>query len=318
MDQPLVNIQRWMQAVITHTAGVAEGLSDPAAQSELAVGAADVEQVVPASSKQSSVERLSIYAGAYHARLIECLQSEFPVFRQTVGDDAFADFAVTYLQQHPSQSYTLGQLGASFIEFLRETKPPPQPSHSEPGWANFLIDLARLERTVSEVFDGPGVENLPPLTNDALLSLDSERWPQARLKTVPCLRLMPLQFPLNDYYTAVKKLGSTEVSPAEYNSTVNGSISDAIQQTISTIAIPAARDSWLAITRRNYIVRRYELTKPQFLLLNALDQGQTVGDAIAAAAQVYAGDVDQFAADLRQWFSTWTAAPMFERVTISG
>ena len=117
-DQPLDKLQQWMQAVITHPAGVEAGISTPEAQSHIATSSSDVETIIEPSRRQSSVERLEVYANAYYARLIECLQAEFPVFRQTVGDDLFAEFAVDYLRRYPSQSYTLGELSCAVRQFL--------------------------------------------------------------------------------------------------------------------------------------------------------------------------------------------------------
>ncbi|HEY2828428.1 MAG TPA: DNA-binding domain-containing protein [Pirellulales bacterium] len=283
-NQSLDNLQRWMQSVITHPGGVEAGLATPAARAHLEMMPADIEQVIEPSHSQSSIERLSIYAGAYYTRLIECLQAEFPVFRQTVGDDAFADFAIDYLQRYPSQSYTLAKLGEHFVAYLRETK-PAQPGAA--NWADFLIDLARLEQTISEVFDGPGIEARSPLPDSNVPTMNADQFPQARLTTVPCLRLLALRFSLHDYYTAIR--ANKEVS------------------------LPQPKDSWLAITRRDYIVRRYQLSHPQFVLLDALQHGQTIGDAITCAAAIYPGQLDQLAADLQQWFHIWTAAPMFEK-----
>src|SRR5262245_29052096 len=133
-----------MQAVITHPAGVDAGLSAPEAQSHIVTSPSDVEEIIEPSRRQSSIERLEVYANAYYARLIECLQAEFPVFRQTVGDDLFAEFGVDYLGRYPSQSYTLGELSARFVSFLTDTKPTTQDAAD---WSDFLIDLAHLERT---------------------------------------------------------------------------------------------------------------------------------------------------------------------------
>jgi hypothetical protein len=93
---------------------------------------------------------------------------------------------------------------------------------------------------------------------------------------------------LNEYYTALKN--------------------------DQTVAPPPAQNSWMAITRRDYIVRRYELTEPEFAILSALSIGQSLGDAIACAAGVYPSDVEQLAADVRRWFQIWTAAPMFQKL----
>ncbi len=286
-EQPLNLVQRWMQSVLMHPGGVQAGLVAEVTKVQLDVPAKDLEQVITRSQSQSSVERLAVYANAYYSRLIECMTSEFPIFRETVGNETFAEFVVDYLQRYPSQSYTLGKLGQNFPQYLDATK-PPQPGESRVGWPDFLVDLARLERTFGDVFDGPGVEGRPLITAGELLAIKADRWPDLQLKTVPCLRLLSLRYPLNDFYTAAK----SGENPS----------------------MPAAAESWVAITRRDYIVRRYELTRPQFVLLDALRHGQTLGDSIAAAAEVFPGNLDQLAVDLQPWFRLWTAAPIFESV----
>ncbi len=283
-DQSLNNLQCWMQSVITHPAGVAAGLAATAAQSHIELPPDAVEKIIEPSRRQSSVERLAVYADAYYTRLIECLQAEFPIFRQTVGDDVFSGFAADYLQHYPSQSYTLGELGKKFVQYLNETRPTS--SDSAADFSDFMIDLAQLERTISEVFDGPGCEESTPLRSEDLLVIPADRWPQARLTTAPCLRLLPLRYPLNDYYTTAKAG--------------------------SEAPLPARKESWLAITRRDYIVRRYPLSYAQFVLLDNLQRGQTVGQAITAAADAYSGPLNALVADIQNWFRTWTHAPMFE------
>jgi putative DNA-binding protein len=286
-DHSLNNVQRWMQSVITHPAGVAAGLAAPAAQSHIELPPDAVEQIIEPSLRQSSVERLAVYADAYCTRLIECLQAEFPVFRQTVGDDVFSGFAADYLQHYPSHSYTLSRLGINFVRYLNETKPAISEASSD--FSEFLIDLAQLERTISEVFDGPGCEESTPLRTEDLCAIDLDAWPRARLQTAPCLCLLALRFPLNDYYTAAK----------------NG---------VEETPLPARENSWLAITRRDYIVRRYPLSHAQFLLLDNLQRGQTIGHAITAAADIYSSPPNALVADIQNWFRTWTAAPMFQSV----
>jgi hypothetical protein len=59
--------------------------------------------------------------------------------------------------------------------------------------ADFLIDLATLELTFNEVFDGPGVEGESLLDGDRLLTITPERLLEARLVGVPCLRLLALR-----------------------------------------------------------------------------------------------------------------------------
>src|SRR5260370_24135808 len=150
----LGQIQRWMQATITHPVGVAEGAASEPARSQIDVGPDGLESVVTRSRALTAIERLEIYSHAYYARLLECLREEFPVLKHALGEEVFDAFAVGYLEKYPSRRYTLFQLGDYFPRFLAETRPltpTPLPS-GEKGrgegcegdrlpadWPDFLI-----------------------------------------------------------------------------------------------------------------------------------------------------------------------------------
>jgi hypothetical protein len=70
----------------------------------------------------------------------------------------------------------------------------------------------------------------------------------------------------------------------------------------------------MALTRREYIVRRHALERPQFELLGALAAGESLGAAIERAARVAPEGIEALAADLQRWFREWTAAEFFLRV----
>jgi hypothetical protein len=293
----LAKVQRWMQAVVMHPDGVEAGMDSTAARDHLDVLPEGIEQVISPSQAMSSVERLAIYANAYYARLLECLGDEFPVLKQTLGGETFDAFALAYLQSYPSRSYTLNRLGANFAAFLAETRPAFEadvelaedfPDPLAPNWPDFLIDLATLEWTFSQVFDGPGVERQPLLEATELRNIGVDRWPAARIETVPCLKLLALRFPVNAYYSAARR---DELPP-----------------------VPAPADSWLAVTRRDYIVRRHEISQPQFVLLSALVEGQPIGAAIGRVLELPDVNVDSLAAELRTWFHDWAAEGFFRRI----
>jgi hypothetical protein len=246
-----------MQAVITHPVGIAQGIESAQARGLIDVAASDVEQIVTRSSKQSAVERLGVYGSAYFARLLDCMQEDFPATRHAVGDDAFAGFVVRYLQKHPSTSYSLSDLHRQFPSFLADSRPAAQNGLSQPpapDWIDFVIDLATLESTYCDVFDGPGEEQLPRLTPDSLARLTPDEWMRSRLQTSASLKLMEYRFPVHAYASAVRR-----GEPA---------------------SIPAASPTRLAIHRRDYIVRRRPLTPLQFSLLGELQRGKTIGEAI--------------------------------------
>ncbi len=291
----LDQIQRWLQAVITHPAGAAAGIESEAARSAIEVAAGQIEQLVDRSSRRTSIERLEIYANAYYARLLECLRDEYPALAHAVGQEAFDGLAFGYLQAYPSKSYTLGELGKYFPQYLEETRPRDAAGPAGPSWPDFMIDLARLERTYSEVFDGPGMEDRETLTADQVRAISADRWLGARLVTAPCLRLLSLRFPVHEYATGVRR---KEYPP-----------------------IPEPEPTWLAVSRVNYVVRRWPLAPVQYELLNALSAGGTVGHSLerAATLAVEEGEnVDRFAESLRAWFEEWAASGFFWAVELSG
>lgn len=284
----LDQVQRWMQAVITHPDGVAEGIRSDSAQQEIGIQPEQVEDVVLRSQNLTSIERLHIYASAYYARLLECLREEFPALVHALGEEMFDGFAFGYLQSFPSTSYTLADLAGQFPDYLAQTRPVSQ--EDTPDWADFLIDLATVERAYSEVFDGPGVEGQTLLDEQAVASIPPDQWPQARLVPVPCLRLLSLRFPVHEYISAVRRDQPVEMPPAA--------------------------QTWLVITRRDYIVRRVAVSQLEFELLADLANGTHIGQAIEALADRPECDWDTLAAQLHGWFHHWAAAGFFQRVAL--
>lgn len=295
-EQPrrdLAQLQRWMQAVIMHPGGVEQGAASGEARGELVGAAASIGQIIARSRALTSIERLAIYNRAYYARLVECLAEQFPVLRQTMGDELFGEFALAYLVACPSESYTLGRLGERFAQYLIETRPPRAGEEdSGPGWPEFLVDLAELEWAIAEVFDGPGTEQEAPLEAFRLQTIQPDQWPTVRFALAPCLRLLAQRFPVNDFYGTVRKENRVP-------------------------EIPAAAESYMALSRRNYVVRRFALNRLQYEVLAAFVEGETVGAAIERAAEVGfeldsdGFDFDVLADHLRQWFSLWSAEGFF-------
>jgi hypothetical protein len=285
----LNTVQRWFQSVISHPDGVAGGIDAEEAQKLMRLRRSELEKVIRRSKNLSAEERLGIYANAYYARLLECLRESFPVFCKALGRELFDEFAFDYLQRFPSTSYTLSRLGDRFAEFLEETR--PDKGAGAVDWPDFLIDLARLEWTIEQVFDGPGVENERLLSAADLRGIDPGRFGEGRLRTVVCLTLLTFKYPVNEYYTAARKVAEEAEAP------------DA----------PSPGAQYLALTRREYVVRRIVLSAAQHALLTGLKEGRRVNDAIALAAEQWAGDEVAFAAAIGQWFVEWSAAGLFWR-----
>ena len=287
-QRSLQKLQRWVQEVITNPDGIVAGVESQLARQQIDIDASQIEQVVERSTRLGSAERLAVYGDAYFARLIECLGEEFPATRYALGEETFGSFALGYIAHSPSGSYSLGFLGERFAQYLTDTRPDDVP---KPGWPDFLIDLATLERTYAEVFDGPGPENLDTLKPECLQSVSLDRVGEIRFVPVPSLRLLEASFPVHEYVTAVRRNQSPK--------------------------IPMPVETLLVITRREYVVRRGTVSRPEFQLLRAIIDGNTLGQAIELAAESMPnGSDDEFAANLSKWFQHWAAAGWFQRVDL--
>lgn len=283
----LSTLQRWMQAVIQYPGGVAAGLEQPSAQTVLPIDSDALSQVLAPSSKQSSAQRLQIYADAYFARLLEVLTNEFPALQHAVGPELFAGFAAGYLQTYPSTSYTLSNLGANFPDYLAATRPKRESVVAD--WSDFLIDCCRLERTYAEVFDGPGPERSMSSVANLLLGMIPEQFVETHLQIVPWVRLVALRFPVHEYISAVRTGGTPE--------------------------IPAAVPTWLVVTRRDFRVRRIPISEAEFALFTESKHGSSVGVALQTLADSTVS-TQPTAADIERWFRDWTAAGYVSEVAL--
>jgi len=314
----LETVQRWMLSVMTHPGGIVAGIESSAARAELDVPVQQLEQVISPSVRCTSLERLSIYGNAYFARLLECLEAEFPTVLQAVGAEAFRAFAQGYLQEFPSTSYTLNMLGSNFPAYLARTR-PASADQALTQWSDFVVELAELERIYAEVFDGPGEETLPPfsvpfamqtlsVSEDPVpcdsarqssepdgLSPDStsdstpvDQWNRLRLTTAASLRLCRFRFPVHESITAARQ--GKPVTP-----------------------IPP-RETWLVVNRRDYVVRREAVTELQWHLLRAFQQGATLEQAIGQILEDSADSIDALSHDLQAWFQHWAASGYFCRM----
>jgi hypothetical protein len=290
----LAAIQRWMQNVIVHPEGVAAGIRSEEARQHADITESNLEELILPSQALTSAERLSIYSHAYSARLLECLRAAYPTLLHALGNEAFDSLALGYLRAYPSRSYTLDKLGTHFSQFLEATRPDriersESRRSSEASWPDFLIDLARFDWAVGEVFDRAGAEGQPLLSAPQIAAVPPEHWPYARLVPTPSLRLLVFRYPINAYFSALR----ADDGPR----------------------LPEPDDTYLALTRRDYVVCRHELLQAQYGLLGALVAGATIGEAISHCADlVETTDLDRFTGELREWFRHWTSNEFFQAI----
>lgn len=270
-------LQGWVQAVISHPGGPVAGAASAEALEHIAVAPGALDTVVEHSTHLTAAQRLGLYSRGYTLRLLECLRSMHPALRHALGDAVFEAFALDYLAAGPSRSYTLHQLNAGFAGHLEASR--PEVAEGEQPWPEFLVDLARLERSFMEVFDGPGTEGAGH-TRPELPRRPRHDGRRMAFVANPSLRLHSSRYPVGRYLNDVREGRNP--------------------------SLPQPQRSHLALFRREFRVRQIALTGPGYRALGLLAAGRTVACA--------ADETGQDAMTVWEWAARWWARDLLVRV----
>ena len=227
------------------------------------------------NSRLTAFDRLEIYNRQYWFRVLEALREDFPALEAVLGSRRFHRLSEAYLDQNPSTSFSLRNLGARMAEWMERN----------PRFAgrrqSVALDVARIEWAQVEAFDSA---ERPPLTPAQTRQLG----PDSRLSLQPHLRLLALRHPVDDLVLELHRKGrQSEELPAPSG--------------------PLARRgaTWLAAHRVENSVYYRRLEAVEYAILKALGEGSTLGQALEqgfARSRVAAG---RRPALISQWFNNW-------------
>ena len=119
---------------------------------------------------------LAVYLNTYRGQLMTALADTFAMLRAWLGAAAFDAAAAQHIERVPPGSWTLDAYGRDFPDTLRLLHP------HDPE----VVELACLERTLSDAFVGP---DCAPMALEALSDTD---WEQAVLHLMPTFMLLPV------------------------------------------------------------------------------------------------------------------------------
>ncbi len=243
---------------------------------EAEIGSA-ADALVKPSWSLAPAERVAIYRDMYPLRMVEALESDYPALRHHLGEESFGALVQDYVARWPSRSYTLNRLGDRLPEFLE--------AWGAPEGREFRHDLARTELAITEAFDAP---ESAPLDTAALAAVPEDAWERARLRPIAALRLLDLRYAVSAHLDAQKH---DRIPPR-----------------------PRRRRTFVLVYRKDYAVRRQELSRAEHDLLAGLLRGEPLGRALEAAI---AGFRARERADrVFACFRRWVAAGLFAAVDV--
>jgi hypothetical protein len=190
----LRDTQQLLWSLITAPEGVGDGLRRIDMKPD-ALG-----RVVRGDERLDAIARLDIYANMYFWRLLDILRGDFPALVAALGDDHFHNLVTDYLCACPSQHPSVRNVGARLAGFVGT-----HPLAAERPW---LAELARLERTRVELFDGADAE---PLAIDQLRALTPEQFIALPLPLVPSHAFVEVAHAVDDVWRAAQQ--ETPIEP---------------------------------------------------------------------------------------------------------
>lgn len=215
------------------------------------------------NDRLSSFERLEIYNRQYWFRLISAVSEDFPALNALLGAKRFDALILAYLNETPSTSWTLRDLGARLPNFLERRSDMAGRRH------RLAFDVARLEWAYVEAFDRK---------HRASLSAEEAQTigPESCLSLQPHVQLLELSYPVDSLVLAVKRgapeaeIVSSAASRREFHAGPK---------------LPNMRQErvWLAVHRFDDSVYYRRIDREAFLLLISLQSGATVSEAVARA-----------------------------------
>jgi len=223
--------------------------------------AAIAELIVPAGT--SAETRLAVYRRNVLGNYAAALRDVFPVLLRLVGEPFFDQLARAYATQTPSRSGDLHDFGdelGAFLEALRTVRDLP-----------YLADVVRLEWALHRTFHA---RHAPPLDAARLAAVPSERLPDLRFQLHPAARLLRSPYPV---------LTIWRVNQPQWSG----------DQAVD-LGLGAER---VLVIRRALEVALEPLSAGEYAMLDALDAGRSLGDALAAAHGVATDfDLERFLA----------------------
>ena len=238
-----------------------------AVMAPLAPARGEARTFIKPNGRMTPLERLEIYRRSYWARVLDSLLDDFPGLCAVLGRRGFDRLSKAYLSELPSCSFTLRDLGSRLEAWLRD--------HPAFGGENLAValDMVRLEWAHIEAFDGGKKKPLGP---EDLLELG----PEMRFGLQPHLRLLELQYPVDDLRIQAQAS--------------RGRVRPALRRSGAPKPAPIA----LAVHRVESTVFYRRLDTEELRILNALRHGSPIGEAIA----LMEGSPNM----IETWFASWS------------
>jgi uncharacterized protein (UPF0276 family) len=249
---------------IPHTILTKERLGDAQATMQQAI-LSDVERSpdswIRGKEQFTADAQLAVYINAYRSRLYYITAEDYPALRHCLGEEVFSEVITAFVASNISEHFNVARYASALPDFIRK--------HCV--CSPLAYELATMETALVQIFDAPETEVLEAAH---LAETTEESIMQSRLYPRKALQLFTFTYPINRYYLEVIE-GNAPPSPAP-------------------------EKTYLAVFRHDDVVWRMDLEEAEYLLLQTLFSGKTIGEALGNLRQDYDAGTQ-----ISDWFSRW-------------
>ena len=251
------------------------------------------ETIIKPNARLTSFERLEIYNRQYWFRVISAMADDFDGLRAILGEKQFQKLVVAYLNDCPSTSFSLRNIGSKLEGWLGEHREYVRtPAKDREMWGTKLdeiaLDMVKLEWAEVEVFDS---EAGAPVTAEDIAAMGED----PLLKLQPYIRLLELTHPVHDLLLKLRERRRNDESP---------------MRKLPARVLPKAKQTFVAVHRQNDSVYFKDLDAAAFVMLRQFQGGCTVSQAIENTNWEERG-VEEIGATVREYFENWASLGWF-------
>jgi len=201
-------------------------------------------ELIKKAGQLSPLQRLDIYRNTGLASKIKALQQIYPICKSILGEQAFSNLAYQYAIDNPSFSNDLNIYGEIFSTFIYDVVQ----ENTELNEFVYLSDLCRLEWFWHKVYYQD---------NDSLFDVEaftrhSHKAENINLNISNSLEVLASNYPVHLIWQQHR------------------------HQQAQSLVKGLDEAEYLCIYRQDFIARIEKISKPQFELINACRQGQTL------------------------------------------
>jgi len=168
-----------------------------------------IEDLIVGTDKVPVELRLMIYGNAYRSRLLEALESSYPILKTYLGEDDFYQLGHEYLDAFPSTYPSIRWFGDQLPSFLQD--------HEYYSHHPYLAELALIEWTMTLVFDAAD-SNI--LTVEDINLLPSDAWETLQIQFIPSMHRLRLSWNAFEIWQTISNNGNPP-QPIAYDTPIH-------------------------------------------------------------------------------------------------